>query len=86
MNTTDDTSAADRGSALSEGLGAWQPIATAPDGVMLLFADMKAHEARRWAFCGWRHNGLKGDSVQMPDNTARTATHWQHLPTPPRSA
>ena len=46
MNTTDDTSAADRGSALSDGLGAWQPIATAPDGVMLLFADMKAHDWR----------------------------------------
>jgi hypothetical protein len=70
----------------NDGLGAWLPIATAPDGVMLLFADMKATEARHWAFCGWRHSGLRGDSVQMPDNTARSATHWQHLPAPPRSA
>lgn len=61
----------------------WQPIATAPHGAMLLFADMKAAEARHWAFCGWRHNGLRGNSVQMPDNTARTATHWMPLPPPP---
>lgn len=71
---------------LTDGLGAWKPIATAPDGVMLLFADMKAVEARHWAFCGWRHSALLKDAVQMPDNTARTATHWQHLPAPPVSA
>ena len=65
---------------------AWMPIATAPHGVMLLFADMMATEARHWAFCGWRHSGLRGDSVQMPDSTARSATHWQHLPAHPRRA
>lgn len=82
--TTNETSPL--GSECNAELSAWQPIATAPDGVMLLFADMKAREARHWAFCGWRHSGLRGDSVQMPDNTSRSATHWQHLPAPPRSA
>jgi hypothetical protein len=72
--------------ATSAGLGAWLPIATAPEGVMLLFADMRAAEARHWVFCGWRHSGLRGDLVQMPDNTVRTATHWTKLPAPPRSA
>lgn len=62
----------------------WQPIETAPDGVMLLFADMQAAEARNWAFCGWRHNGLRGNAVQMPDRTAANATHWMPLPQPPK--
>ena len=61
----------------------WQPIETAPNGMMLLFADMDAAEARRWAFCGWRHSGLLANAVQMPDNTVRNATHWTHLPEPP---
>ena len=64
----------------------WQPISTAPHGVMLLFADMRAREARHWAFCGWRHSGLRRDSVQLPDNTAGSATHWMPLPAPPQSA
>ena len=64
----------------------WQPIETAPDGVMLLFANMNAAEARHWAFCGWRHSGMRCDSVQMPDNTTRSATHWRRLPAPPQSA
>ena len=63
---------------------AWQPIATAPDGAMLLFADMQADEVRHWVFCGWRHSGLRGNSVQMPNNTARSATHWTAVPAPPR--
>jgi len=62
----------------------WRPIETAPDGVMLLFADMEASEARHWVFCGWRQNGLRGNSVQMPDGTARSATHFTPLPEPPQ--
>jgi hypothetical protein len=61
----------------------WQPIETAPHGVMLLFADMKATEARHWVFCGWRHSGLRGDSVQMPSHSTRSATHWIPIPAPP---
>jgi hypothetical protein len=64
----------------------WQPIKTAPDGVMLLFADMKSREARHWAFCGWRHNGLHGNSVQLPDRIASNATHWMPIPPPPKDA
>lgn len=62
----------------------WQPIETAQDGEMLLFADMKAQEARYWAFCGWIHAGLIKDWVQMPNNTVRTATHWMPLPPIPK--
>jgi hypothetical protein len=58
----------------------WLPMATAPDGEMLLFLDMAAQEVRHMYFCGWRHNGLRADSVQMPDNTARSATHWMRIP------
>lgn len=72
------------GSAGRNESDAWAPISTAPDGVMLLFVDMNAAEARHWVFCGWRHNGLRGNLVQMPDNKARTATHWRHLPAAPR--
>lgn len=61
----------------------WQPIETAPRGVMLLFADMNAEWVKLWAFCGWRHEGLSGNFVQMPDGTARSATHWTHIPQPP---
>ena len=81
--SADNQSGQPLGLPLNDGLGAWQPIDKAPYGVMMLFADMKASEARWWAFCGWRHSGLQGAYVQMPDNTARTATHWQHLPQPP---
>lgn len=62
----------------------WQPIETCPDGTMLLFANMMEQEARWWSFVGWRHNGLVAKNyVQMPDNTARKATHWMHLPPAP---
>ena len=61
----------------------WQPIESAPDGVMLLFADMNAGEAKNWAHVGWRHSYLKSGFVQSPDNKNRTATHWMPLPTPP---
>ena len=76
----------DAGKALAQPAApVWQPIETAPDGVMLLFADMNAAEARHWVFCGWRHSGLRGDSVQMPDNTTRSATHWMPLPAAPQA-
>ena len=63
----------------------WQSIETAPDGVMLLLADMNTGEARHWVFCGWRHSGTRGNAVQMPNYTTRTATHWMPLPPPPAS-
>jgi len=55
----------------------WQPIETAPEGVMILCADMKAHEAKDWAFVAWLAGGkLCGHRCGMP-------THWMPLPRPP---
>lgn len=55
----------------------WQPIETAPQGCMCLFADMTAQEARNWAFVDW----VVG--AQLCGDRRRTATHWMPLPEPP---
>jgi glucose/arabinose dehydrogenase len=62
----------------------WQPIETAPQGTMFLLADMTAKEARHWAFVGWKHQWNKDDHVETPSALNRRATHWQHLPEPPK--
>jgi hypothetical protein len=58
----------------------WQPIETAPQGCMCLFADMTATEARDWAFVDW----IVG--AQFCGDRRRTATHWMPLPAPPALA
>lgn len=56
----------------------WQPIATAPEGTMILCANMKATEARNWAYVAW----MAGGKVHAPWRV-EMPTHWTHLPTPP---
>lgn len=55
----------------------WQPIETAPEGVMILCANMKATLARDWAYVGWIAGGkICGNRMDMP-------THWMPLPAAP---
>jgi hypothetical protein len=52
----------------------WQPIVTAPSGVVSLFCDMDADEIRHLFFVDWVVDGsFCGDS-------RRKATHWMPLP------
>lgn len=62
----------------------WQPVDAAPSGVMCLFADMGATEARHWAFVGWRHSQCVQGCVALPSGAQRPATHFMSLPEPPR--
>ena len=56
----------------------WQKIETAPEGTMILCANMKAMEARSWAYVAWIAGGkVCGYRMDMP-------THWMPLPTPPK--
>lgn len=64
----------------------WRPIETAPQGVMILLADMTATEARHWAFVGWKHHWNKDGHVETPSAINRRATHWKRLPQPPALA
>lgn len=64
---------------------AWQPIATAPDGCLVLCADMHAKEARYWAVVGWRHQGNAPSCVTTPERVQYPVTHWMPLPSPPSS-
>lgn len=69
--------------ANQQGVGRWQPIETAPQGTMILLADMTAKEARHWSFVGWKHHWNKAGHVETPSALNRRATHWKHLPEPP---
>lgn len=64
--------------ALSEAkAGGWQDISTAPEGTMILCANMNAREARDWCFVAWLAGGkVCGYRMDKP-------THWQPLPAPP---
>ena len=56
----------------------WQKIETAPEGTMILCANMKAMDARSWAYVAWIAGGkVCGHRMDMP-------THWMPLPTPPK--
>jgi hypothetical protein len=61
----------------------WRPIEEAPQGTMVLCADMLAREAMHWAFVGWRHAGSADGCVKTPDRENRPATHFVSLPPPP---
>lgn len=65
--------------ALSEAkVGGWQDISTAPEGTMILCANMNAREARDWCFVAWMAGGkVCGHRMDKP-------THWQPLPNPPK--
>lgn len=67
-------------------VGEWRLIETAPQGVMILLADMTATEARHWAFVGWKHHWNKDGHVETPSAINRRATHWRPLPQPPALA
>ena len=55
----------------------WLPIESAPEGTMILCANMNALEAKDWAFVAWIAGGkVRGHRMDMP-------THWQPLPPPP---
>ena len=57
--------------------GGWQDISTAPEGTMILCANMNAREARDWCFVAWMAGGkVCGHRMDKP-------THWQPLPAPP---
>ena len=63
--------------AIAEPAG-WQKIETAPEGTMILCANMKAMDARSWAYVAWIAGGkVYGHRMDMP-------THWKPLPTPPK--
>lgn len=68
----------DARAALSEAkAGGWQDISTAPEGTMILCANMNAREAREWCFVAWMAGGkVCGHRMDKP-------THWQPLPAPP---
>lgn len=58
--------------------GGWQDIGTAPEGTMILCANMNAREARDWCFVAWMADGkVCGHRMDKP-------THWQPLPNPPK--
>lgn len=90
MNTTEDTStAAVGGSAFSDGLGAWLPIATAPrDGKRVLVWVADARPARHAFARLWFHStdGSLGGGAEGFNGSNWRITHWMHLPAPPLSA
>ncbi|WAL81341.1 hypothetical protein OYT13_15935 [Pandoraea sp. XJJ-1] len=58
----------------------WQPIETAPQGTMILCANMRATQAKDWAYVAWIADGkVCGHRADMP-------THWMSLPSAPGSA
>ena len=59
---------------------AWQPIESAPNGTMVLFANMSPRiQASEWCFVAWMADGkLCGHRMDKP-------THWMPLPTPPEA-
>lgn len=68
--------------AVREALAAqseWMPIETAPEGTMILCANMNAEEAREWAYVAWMSQGKVCCMFRcgMP-------THWMPLPSPPK--
>lgn len=89
MNTTEGTSAAAvGGSALSEGLGAWLPIETAPrDAVILLgYAPHPRMVGERRVYEGRWHEEQQTWTSVNGFLVHTGATHWQPLPAPPESA
>lgn len=60
-------------------VGEWMPIETAPEGTMILCANMNAEEAREWAYVAWMSQGKVCCMFRcgMP-------THWMPLPAPPK--
>ena len=93
MEADQGTNAANRGSALSEGLGAWQPIATAPrDGTEVLVCRTYLNNSPEYAVArnyndgnGWRDMGDIG-WAGMYGGEDNQPTHWMPLPAPPGSA
>ena len=76
------------GSALSEGLGAWQPIATAPrDGTRILVCggDVPEPEIARCGIDGSVICELGEDRRIWGDPPDRPS-YWMPLPAPPQSA
>jgi hypothetical protein len=77
------------GSALSEGLGAWQPIATAPrDGRRVLVWIDDERAAKKVAFAHlWFYStdGRLGGGAEGYNGEWKI-THWMPLPAPPVSA
>jgi hypothetical protein len=72
------------GSALSEGLGAWQPIATAPrdgTGILLWQPGIDEPHVGRWSRPPYQE--WWGDAWAPP---GCQPTHWMPLPAPPVSA
>ena len=76
------------GSALSEGLGAWQPIATAPRNGTRVLAT--------WDYT-WQQSGMHIEVCETGeqgewfysydgDMPTKPPTHWMPLPAPPVSA
>jgi hypothetical protein len=75
MNTTEEANAADHGSALSEGLGAWQPIETAPrDGTSFRVPPDAGYTHAFWqdGFWWWHsvHSDRDGDYAVGPEPKA----------------
>ena len=83
---------------LSEGLGAWQPIATAPEGKHVLLWFPNGERGVGGMECGtlyfndahapgginiWTHGGPNAGSDWQLDEPP---THWMPLPAPPESA
>jgi hypothetical protein len=76
--SNDDSSAADRGSGFSAGLGAWQPIATAPrDGTPV---DLWHRQGFRITEQWWEDE----DEVWVPDTRDDADfSHWMPIPCGP---
>lgn len=89
MSTEDTSATASAGPLLSEGLGAWVPMAERwppPDAWLLVTwgggAVDKAH-----TFTKWKHRtNPKGYLIQGHPGSHNCVTHWMLLPAPPESA
>ena len=89
MEADQGTNAANRGSALSEGLGAWQPIATAPrDGTAVLVwpptwngtasaAKWNPDKRNKRPRPYWARNDVCGSETLSRD---KPPTHWMPIP------
>lgn len=58
----------------------WQPISSAPEGVMTLWCSMKTQDVSRWCFVDWRAGG------RFMMHPKWEATHWMPLPDPPAAS
>jgi len=59
------------------GAEGWEPIESAPEGVIILWCSMRTGDVSKWCFVDWCAGG------RFMLHPKWEATHWRPLPPPP---